>query len=378
MATASLNSSVFSLPMSDRQKFFTALAASALLHVIGFLLIVFWGRLHAEIMKPLENLRLVEVAIAPTPTPEPEPVNFTQLEPLATPIPIDSDGLQKTEKEPERALFQSDRNSKAASELPATGDLPLPSQVGKNRNELAFETKQFAPPEMEFAPAPPLPESVRPASTPAPKSTPEPRPTAPPEPTPAPTPKAEPKPTPAPDAEPLYRPTPVPTVAPQATPDDLAKPRPAPTATPDESLAMLAPTPVPKPPNQSGAPYETQQNKIEGGISNRGKTGVDAIGTPVGRYRKKIADAIGSRWNSYVKQRMDLITTGSVRIKFFITKKGGIEDLKVISNDANAALENFSVGAITSGKLPEIPPELAPTLDKGRFEVTYTFTIYPN
>jgi outer membrane biosynthesis protein TonB len=354
--------------MSDRQKIFTALAASALLHVTGFLLIVFWGRLHAEIMKPLENLRLVEVAIAPTPTPEPEPVNFTQLEPMATPIPIDSDGLQKTEKEPERALFQSDRSSKAASELPATGDLPLPSQLGKNRYELAFETKQFAPPEMEFAPAPALPEAVRPASTPAPKSPPEPQPTAPPESTPAPTPKAE----------PLYRSTPAPTIAPQATPDDLAKPTPAPTEKPYESIAMLAPTPVPNTPKQSGASVETQQNKIEGGISNRGKTGVDAIGTPVGRYRKKIADAIGSRWNSYVKQRMDLITTGSVRIKFFITKKGGVEDLKVISNDANAALENFSVGAITSGKLPEIPPELAPTLDKGRFEVEYTFTIYPD
>lgn len=382
--------------MSERQKIYAALVASVLLHLLGFVVMSLWGRLHPANPNLLANVKLVELTIAPTPTPVPAIVQVTQLEqPAATPVPIDSDGLQKSEKEPERALFQSDQNSKAGSELPATVDLPLPSQQGKERRELAFETKRFSPgaaaarfappPEFEFAPAPQRTEEPRPASTPASQPTPVARQEPTPDPTPAPTPRAEPSATPLRDAEPLYRPTPVPLAAPSSTPDETTRPTPVPVPKPVKNLALLTKPPKPNPqpeeksqPQNPGANVETQQSKIEGGISNRGKTGVDAIGTPVGRYRKKIADTIGSRWNLYVKQRMDLITTGSVRIKFFITQRGGVEDLKVMRNDANHALEDFSVQAIINGKLPEIPTDLTPALDKGRFEVEYTFTIYPD
>lgn len=386
--------------MSDRQKIIAALIASVLLHVIGFFLVLLWSTRHHS--SPLENLKLVEVSVA---TPTPEPAQVLPRLPLSAPPMIDSTGLNKTKKAPGKPVFQSDENSVAASELDGLGRIPLPTQNGKERPQLAFDTQRVtlgngsssaaAPPVMTFAPAPDLPPVTREKSrpTPAPKAaraTPTPAPTVAPTPQPQQMAKATPVPEPSAAAEPLYKPTPVPsaTVTPQPTPD-FARPTPVATPKPAESLAMLT-TPVPRPstpperavqpqrPQQPGYHPDTEQNKIVGGISNRGRTGVDAISTPIGRYQKKISDAIGPRWYYYVNSRMDLITVGSVRIRFYINEHGHVEDLKVISNESNETLANYSVQAITAARIPPPPPELAPSLDNGRYEVTYTFTVYPN
>jgi len=396
MATASISPTVYFSTLSERQKILAALVASVLLHLIAFIAIAIWFWVHRN-DQPLKDPTVVEIAVS-TPTPAPE--NIYPMLPKPEPPPvIDSEGLQKTDKAPEKPVFESDQNSVAGSMLPGLGKIPLPSQNGKDRPELAFQTKKFTlgegegnvaePPVMEFVPAPdvPPPSQPQPLSTPVPLPKATPIPTPMPEPTAQPTPSPEPMaaasatPIPEPGAEPLYKPTPVPSATPKPTPD-IARPTPIATPQPAQTVAMLT-TPAPKPqhpqpPKKAGYQSDTQQTKIEDGISNRSKAGVDALGTPLGRYKKRIADAIGSRWYHYVNERMDLITTGSVRINFFINSNGHVEDVKIISNDGNQTLGNFSIQAITAAKIPPPPAELAPSLDDGRFEVTYTFTIYPN
>lgn len=148
---------------------------------------------------------------------------------------------------------------------------------------------------------------------------------------------------------------------------------------------MFKPTPVPqsktppKPqPADPGYQPEREMTRIEGSISNRGPRGIDAIGTPLGRYRKVIADAVGSRWYYYINRRMDLITVGSTRIRFFVNERGAIQDVKVLSNTANDTFAGFSVQSIIEAKIPPPPSELTDKLDNNRLEIEYTFTIYPN
>ena len=409
MASIPLLPTSFSAPMSERQKIFYAIIAAILLQ-IPFFIMILWGLLTTDPKSnSLENLRVSEVTVA-TPTPAPTDVFPPLPVPASTPPIIDSRDLNKTDQAPVNPDFQSDENMTAASLKAASGRMPVPGQDGKDRHELAFDTHKFtpgdidggeraAPPVIEFAPAPDLPHPPKPASTPVsePKPTPVSTPVPEPKPTPRPTPAPEPSvtPTPAPEMpsatpaptegdEPLYRPTPVPTPVAMATPD-IARPTPVATPKPFPSMAMLS-TPRPKTltpqqtrPETPGYHPETEPSKWDSGISNRGpKPGVNAIGTPVGRYQKRIADAIGSRWYMYVDSRMDLLTTGSVRIKFYINRTGHVEDVKVISNESNEALANYSVLAVTAAHIPPPPPELAPALEDGRYEVTYTFTIYPN
>ena len=137
-------------------------------------------------------------------------------------------------------------------------------------------------------------------------------------------------------------------------------------------------TDVRKPASEAGYQPQKEQTKIEGSISNRGKAGVDAIGTPLGLYRKKIADAIGSRWYYYVNRRMDLITVGDVHIKFSVNEQGHVEDVKILSNTANEIFGTYCVQSVTEAKIPPLPPDLAPSLQNGRVEIEYHFTIYPN
>jgi len=72
-----------------------------------------------------------------------------------------------------------------------------------------------------------------------------------------------------------------------------------------------------------------------------------------------------------------LIAAGSVRIRFFINQDGAVEDLSIVSNDSNAFLAGCSVDAINRARFSPPPPDLAPSLENGRFEVIYTFRIYP-
>src|SRR5207302_8299923 len=105
-------------------------------------------------------------------------------------------------------------------------------------------------------------------------------------------------------------------------------------------------------------------------------SGVDAVATPLGRYKRSIADAIGSRWYFYVNNRMDLISPGDVHIKFYVNQEGRVENAKILSNTANETFGSYCIQSITEAKIPPLPPELVPALDDGRLEVDYKFNVY--
>lgn len=378
--------------MSERQKVIFALIASAVLHLAGGLFATVWTRLHpggpARMPADADPLEVTFVA-APSP---PDPAAAAHAAPTPPPAKIlrtelDADGLATAETPPENAKFESDRNSRAASEMPATGDAPLPSQEGKERPAAEFTTHDYSlgkgerpAPEsaLEVAKAaPPAPEPPRPkfaASQPSPEPITEVEPVKKPD-EPAPTPTPPPEPTPPPDAVALGSPTPTPS----PTPAD------SPAPTPPEQLAKMVTTPALRAhteapreqPAEPGYQPQREKTKIEGGISNRGRAGVDSVATPLGRYKKSIADAVGSRWYHYVNQQMDLITVGEVHIKFRVTASGRVEGVKVVSNSANESFGGFCIRAVSEAKIPPMPPDIAPTLEDGKLEIDYRFNIYP-
>jgi outer membrane biosynthesis protein TonB len=346
----------------DQRKVVMAVGASLLLHllfVFGFTLVK-WS---VPLPVPQSDESL-EVMLVPS---QDETMDIMRLQ-MPTPAPrtrksyVDSDGLQKSEKAPTDAVFESDENMSAASELPAAGDAPLPTQRGKERPFAQFENRNYSPKTADES-AEAVPEQLKATAQPAPLQQPTPIQAA--------------QTTPAP-----VRPTPAMTAKSDATPSQDSLPLPETRPTPSETLAMLKQQPAPrtqsKPAAKSGYQPQRERTMIEGSISNRGKAAVSAIGTPLGRYRKLIADAIGSRWYYYVNQRMDLISIGSVHIKFFINEAGRVEELKVLSNSSNETFANYSVQSILEAKMPPLPEDTVPLLDNGRLEVEYTFTIYPN
>jgi TonB family protein len=253
---------------------------------------------------------------------------------------VDTDEDQKTDKKPDESQFESDKDTAAASEKEGKIPGPLPEQEGKNLEDLMFKNHDFS---LDTKGTDFNRESANGGET--------------------------------------AQATPVPTPTATATP--------APSPNPEE-LAMLFSTPTPTPPptpqqntaqqnKKQGAPqtaYRPQKivTRMQGNISNRGRSSVGAIGTPQGRFQKAVEDAVGSRWYYYVGQRADLVDIGTVRIDFKITPSGRVKDARIVSNSSNQTFGSVSLQSILEASIPPMPPELSNLVPESGLEFTFSFT----
>src|SRR5947209_17759274 len=136
-----------------------ALLAAILIHlVIAFLLAVFGGVLSPALPMEENPVQLTFVDLSPAPL---VPKNSAFME---------TDESKKSAEPPKEKTFESNANSIAASELPATGEAPLPSQTGKDRPFVDLETH---PHSLHINGAQPRP-SVMPQENPTPSAAPQP------------------------------------------------------------------------------------------------------------------------------------------------------------------------------------------------------------
>jgi outer membrane biosynthesis protein TonB len=258
---------------------------------------------------------------------EEKPIELTFVD-QSTPAPIapknanfiETDESKKA-PEPKEKTFESNANSIGASEIGATGDMPVPSQKGREREFMNLETQSYSLPS-EGAQAQPS------AATPQPSQ--------------------------GPRVEP--------------TPDQLA-------------LLTQTPPPLPQTNRESSerpkSLYRPEQERtiIRGNISNRGISSVNALGTPLGHYEKQVRDAIGSKWYAAVNKMQDMFTFGTARLVFWVDRDGQVKDLKVIQNTNNEAFANYCIQSVREAKLPPIPEGLAATLPPEGLLADEGFTI---
>src|SRR5438046_855081 len=168
-------------PRSERQKILWAVFVSLLLHlIVGVSIASFGDKLQPSLPeeeKPVE-LTIMELAPRPTPPSGPKSTPFIDTEQTAT------------KEEPEEKTFEANANSIGASELPALGIAPIPTQEGKQLPTMDLTNRQHS---LEREGAQPQPSSrPPPAASVMPRATPEPTtaqsPTATPPSTPQPTP----------------------------------------------------------------------------------------------------------------------------------------------------------------------------------------------
>lgn len=302
------------------------------------------------------------------PSQTPEELELTIMEPLPAPAPptrfVEIPADRVSEHPPEKPLFESDADSVAASKRSASGNLPLPSQEGVNLPGMHFNDQQLTlsretNSKAERAPqeSPPQAAELAPMPTPAPRKI-----------------EAESRaePTPPPDALALLDPT-------SRMRTSLATPKPNPTPTPQRDAMPSLPSPPQNVPDSASPPGyqpERRTTKIEGSVDSRGRSSVDSVATPLGRYRKALSEAIGSRWYYYTTSRIDLISLGAARLRFYVKADGSVEDIEIISNTSNASFGTFTLQAILEAEIPPIPPDIVQTLENNRLEVEYTFTVY--
>ncbi len=346
------------------------LAASLLFHLLLLLLAVLFGMVLPEhgllhFAKPKPQLEEIEIIVIP-PAPA-EETRLIPMEEIVRPTPfIDSRGLAAAEFAPEKPLFESDVDMKAASELPALGDLPLPSQDGRVDPQFpVFADTQMSlgktvAPFSREVPMPPPPAPAEPETAPPTPPVPEPA-------------VAEQKP-PSPLKE-VTKPS-EDEIAIAAKPaEPIAPPKVMPRMRATQPVAMLT-TPAPQARTKPGYQPQLQKTRIEGNISNRGRNAVDAAGTPLGRYKKAVNDAIGSRWYLYTAQKTTMIAPGSVRVSFSINAKGKAVGVKSEANTSNASFADLCEQAIREADIVPPPADIVEPLLDGKLDFTITFTFH--
>jgi outer membrane biosynthesis protein TonB len=334
-------------PNRDRRRVWWAVLASIVLHLMIGLSLAAFGSSNRDIA--IEETQIPQLTIMQVAEPTPPP-----LAPKNAPMTT-VDPARKSAVAPKEKTFEANENSIAAAEKAATTDSQLPGQDGKDRPFMNLEEHQNT-----FASA---------GSAPQPKSTPTPPPKKEPTPNETATPAA---PTPAPNQLALLTQTPTPVPSPPDTEENTAIPTPTETPTPTPPLDQ-------KPPNAASSYQDFQQKTvIRGGINNRGRSAVNAVGTPQGRYKKLLEDAIGSRWYHYTAEKADLISIGTTSVTFEIMADGTVNDLRMTENTGNEASASIALRSIQETKFPPIPEDLMATLPQGRFTMEESFTIFAN
>src|SRR3989454_9165708 len=113
----------------DARTVFWALLAAIVIHLaVAFLLAAFSGVFSPAV--PMQE--------------QPAELTFVDLSPTSKNSAFIETDESKKAPEPKEKTFESNANSVGASELAATGEMPLPSQTGKDRPLMDFETNQYS------------------------------------------------------------------------------------------------------------------------------------------------------------------------------------------------------------------------------------------
>jgi len=293
-----------------------ALLAAILIHLlVAFFLAAFGGVFSPA--TPVED--------------KPAELTFVDLAPASKNSAFVENDESKNAPEPKEKTFESNANSIGASELAATGQLPLPSQDGKDRPFMDLETQQYS---LDMKGAQPQPS-------------------------------AAPQENPIPSAAPQTQPAPV-TAAEQFA------------MLTQRSAQALENSPAAAQP-RSAYRRMKDRTRVSGNITNRGISAVNALGTPLGRYQKIVVDSVGSRWYAFMDQKRDMVNIGTLRLRFYVDRSGKVKDLKISENSSNETFANICVQSVLEAHLPPIPDDVANTLPPEGLEMDeFGFTVFPN
>ena len=298
----------------DARMILWALLAAILIHlIVAFLLAAFSGFFSPALPTPEKPVELTFLVLSPASASKNSAFIETE---------------DKKAPEPKDKTFESNANSIGASELAAAGEMPLPSQAGKDRPLMDFESNPYSL-DSKGAQAQQKPASQQKSAQPA----------------------AQPEPITAAEQFALLT---------------------------QKSAAALDAAAAS---SQAQSAYRRQKERthIAGNITNHGISSVNALGTPLGRYQKIVADSIGSRWYTYVEQKRDLLNIGTLRLSFVIDRSGQVKNLKVTQNSSNEAFASVCVQSVLEAHLPPIPEELVQSLPPEGLEVEgLGFIIFPN
>jgi len=136
--------------------------------------------------------------------------------------------------------------------------------------------------------------------------------------------------------------------------------------------------PTPKPPSDTPAfNSHTRARSMEGNTAKVGNTpSFDVEASALGRYKKRVTQAVERQWHRYRQQNASFVTYGTLKVKFRVDKLGVPRNLKLVKNDSNAVMAEFTLRAVLDANIPAMPEEVAAMLGSSGLEISYDVIVY--
>lgn len=300
---------------------------------------------------------------------------------------------QSAPPDDKNTAFIGERDTKATSD--STPDLaapPLPSQSGIDPKDSEIETTQSSyrdgkltantesAPAIDPAPATPAPEMPAP---PDPAATAETKRT---DKTDIPGTDTE-RSTPPVRERLLDGPNPVDVPVPRETAkQENIKPTPekrppAETPTPPEpvkpaeeaKITELSKPPPPPPPDPAFSGFQ-RKTALLGSISRTGRSALDVVDTPLGRYEATINRAVELEFQRNCVRHRDFITPGFLTVRFFVEPGGKVRSVSFDGDMSTGEIQKgFTLNSIRNAEIPPMPPSLRKEYAKEPLELLFRF-----
>ena len=98
--------------------------------------------------------------------------------------------------------------------------------------------------------------------------------------------------------------------------------------------------------------------------------------TVLGHYKKKVDLAVQKSWHRARTAHADFVKFGSLKVRFWVNEKGDIVDIRLLRNDADPVMVDFSISGILRADIPPVPEDLIKLTQDGRMEFEYEIIIY--
>lgn len=390
-----MQSVVYTARRGDGHLWMIAFGFSLLVNA-GLILLVGLGTLKSTIL----TVNLGSDQAPPPPPTEPVAMIFPELAEKRVPVvPVPAaekhftrtSADQAAPPEEKNTLFFGERDTRATSDRPPVAAAPpLPSQAGINPEDKEIETTEsryqdgsltansVTPPEINPLPTPPVPD-VPPPVEPAPAA--EKASMEKPE---VPGTDAE-RSVAAPREKLLEGPNSVDVQVPRETskqenikptpekhPPAEEPPPPSPKKPANEP--KIADLPKPKPPPDPAFKGFQRKTAIVGSISRTGKSALDVVDSPRGRYEAALSRAVELEFQRNCMRHRDYITPGFLTVRFFVDTNGKVRSVRFDGEMSSGEIQKgFTLNSIRNAEIPPMPPALRKEYANEPLELIFRF-----
>ena len=141
----------------------------------------------------------------------------------------------------------------------------------------------------------------------------------------------------------------------------------------------LKPTPpqaaaAAKPAAETGFKGYQRKSAIVGSISRTGRSALDVVDSPLGRYQAVISRAVEQEWQRNCVRHRDFITPGFLTVRFFVEPTGIVRTVQFVGTmETGEVQKGFTLSAIRDAKIPAMPAAVKKDFAKEPLELIFNF-----